>query len=80
MTVEALRAKLLEGLEPLGDFAKAAGKHKKTMRRLGVPVTYIGRTPYVNVEAGRAWLLNGCRPVDAEPRGRGRPRASAGAR
>lgn len=71
-----LRETLLDGVTPLDTFAKAVDKHPKTLRRLGVPVVKIGRDVYVPIEQGRAWLLNGCKPVEPNRRGVGRRRVA----
>ena len=51
--VEGLRAKLLEGLAPLADFAEATERTDRTVYSwisLGMPTEYIGRTPYIPVD------------------------------
>jgi hypothetical protein len=70
--IEALRKKIMPGLIPFDDFAKAIGKHPKTLAKLGPPLVYVGRTPYVPEEPGRAWVLNGCTPVEPDKSRRGR--------
>lgn len=74
MSINELRAKLLDGLTPFNDFAAALEKHPKTVMRMNPPIVRIGRDVYVPEEQGRAWVLNGCKPV--EKTGRGRPRAA----
>jgi len=61
----------LAGLTPFDEFAAAIHKHPKTLKRLNPPIVYVGRTPYVPDEQGRAWILNGCKPLQA-PKQRGR--------
>lgn len=77
--VAAIRAKMLDGLAPVDAFAAAIGKTPRTIYSyiaLGLPVTYIGRTPYVIIEPARDWLrAQGAREI--EPRRRGRPRKVA---
>jgi hypothetical protein len=73
--VDELRTKLLDGFIPFNDFAAAIDKHPKTVMRMNPPIVRIGRDVYVHEERGRAWLLNGCKPVEVERR-RGRPRGA----
>jgi hypothetical protein len=73
--VAAIRAKLLDGLAEVDVFAEAAGKTPRTVFgwiAAGLPVSYVGRTPYVVVEPAREWLRTK-RQRSLEPRGRGRP-------
>ena len=67
-----LRDKLMGGLVRFADFAAAMNKHPKTVMKMGPPVTRVGRDVYVDEAKGRAWILNGCRPLEPERRGRGR--------
>ena len=72
MAPEALRETILSGLALFDDFANGISKHPKTLRRMRPPVVYIGRTPYVPIELGRQWILDGCPPVlPAAPKRRG---------
>jgi hypothetical protein len=70
--ISALREKLLAGLTPFGAFAAALGKHPKSVMRMNPPIVRIGRSVYVPDEQGRQWILNGCRPLQTESRGRRR--------
>jgi hypothetical protein len=73
--VEALREKLLAGLTPFNDFARALRKHPTTLARMKPPTVRVGRRLYVPNERGRQWILDGCPPVlPDEARGRGRKR------
>jgi hypothetical protein len=75
--IAELRNKLLDGLIPIGDFAAAIGKHAKTLMRLGPPIVRVGRAVYVPEGQGRAWLLNGCKPIEPDrQRNRGQRRAA----
>jgi hypothetical protein len=52
---------ILEGFVPRPELARQVKKSERTLERLeskgeGPPVTYIGRTPYYNVERAREWL------------------------
>jgi hypothetical protein len=76
MPIDELRSKLLDGLVPFNEFAAALDKHPKTVMRMNPPIVRIGRDVYVPEEQGRAWVLNGCKPVEVERRGRARPRAA----
>jgi hypothetical protein len=73
--IEALRQRLLDGLTPLDDFAAAMDRHPKTVKRWNPPIVYIGRRAYVPDKEGRAWILNGCKPVLPERHARSRGRA-----
>jgi hypothetical protein len=64
--IAALRDKLLAGLTPIDDFAAAIDKHPKTLMRMNPPIVRIGRNVYVPEEEGRAWILNGCKPLQPE--------------
>jgi hypothetical protein len=77
--VAAVRATLLKGLAAKEVFAEAIDKTVRSVDLYisqGMPVEYIGRTPYVQVEAARDWLRARRQRV-MEPRGRGRPRKAA---
>lgn len=77
--IDQLREELMGDLVPLNNFAAAMGKHPKTVKRMGPPLVYIGRDPFVPKDGGRAWLQNGCKPIEPERRGRGRPRGGGAA-
>ena len=73
--VAAIRGMLLDGLAGVEDFATAADRTVRTVYSwiaAGLPVVYIGRTPYVVVAPARDWLRSR-RARDLSPRGRGRP-------
>jgi hypothetical protein len=72
--IEVLREKLLAGLTPFNDFAAAIEKHPKTLAKLNPPTVRIGRSVYVPDDQGRAWILNGCKPLSQQ---RARNRRSA---
>jgi hypothetical protein len=75
-TAAAVRALLVEGRAPLEDFAAGIGKSVQTVRlyvRQGLPVDYIGSTPYIRVVPGLEWLRNR-RRRNLEPRRPGRPK------
>ena len=77
--VEAIRARMLEGLAEVEPFAEAIGKTPRTVYSyisMGMPTEYIGRTPYVVIGPAREWLRTR-RQRQTEPRGRGRPRKIA---
>jgi hypothetical protein len=77
--VEAIRAKLLDGLAQVEPFAEAIDKTPRTVFGYiaqGMPTTYIGRTPYVQIDAASAWLRSRRSTEKGVPR-RGRPRKSA---
>jgi hypothetical protein len=77
--VAAVRAKMLNDLTSVDVFAKAIEKTPRTVQNWivqGLPVTYIGRTPYVMVDAARDWLMKRGTPNTA-PRTRCRPKAAA---
>jgi hypothetical protein len=71
-----LREAIIGELIPFDDGAAAIKKHPKTLKRMRPPTVYVGRTPYLPKEPFRLWVLNGCKPVEPERRGRGRPRAA----
>src|SRR5690349_11372560 len=76
--VAELRAKLFAGLAPVGTFAAVIDRTDRQVRHYiaaGMPTTYVGKTPYVVVEAAIDWLRSR-RKRDREPRPRGRPRKS----
>ena len=75
--VAAVRAKLMEGLATVPVFAEASGRVDRTVYlwiAQGMPVTYIGRSPFVVVDPALEWLRNRKRRRKGEARGRGRPR------
>jgi len=79
--VEEIRQKALRGIAPLKVFAKGVDKTPRTIHNYisqGLPVVYIGRTPYPKIEEGIEWLRSR-RDVSGQeaPRGRGRPRKAA---
>ena len=74
--IGTLREDLFSGFIPFNDFAAAIDRHPKTLKRMNPPIVYVGRTPFIPKEKGKAWLLNGCRPVEPERRRRGRGRAA----
>jgi hypothetical protein len=59
--VETARREFMAGLAPVGVFAEAIGKSKRTVERLiaagELPIIKVGRTPYVNVAGARAARL-----------------------
>ena len=71
----AIRAKVFEDLAAISEYAAAHNKCDRTVWNwiaLGLPVTYIGRTPYVVLsKAARFWCD---RARTHEVRRRGRPR------
>ena len=80
-TVAAIREKVLEGFAPVDDFAAAIDKTPRTVSNYiarGLPVMYVGRTPYVWVAKAPDWL-RAQKMRDLEPRGRGRPTRKAAA-
>ena len=74
--IAELREELMGDMIPFNDFAAAINRHAKTLKRMNPPLIYVGRDPFVPKEQGRAWLQNGCKPVEPERRGRGRPRVA----
>jgi hypothetical protein len=79
LAVAAVRARLLDGLTSVEVFAEAVDRTPRqvsTWIAQGMPVTYIGRTPYVQIDAARDWLRSRRQRV-MEPRGPGRPRKAA---
>jgi hypothetical protein len=78
-TVAAIRKRVFDGLAPVEDFAAAIDKTPRTVSNYiarGLPVLYVGRTPYVRIDAARDWL-RARKTRDLDPRGRGRPRKAA---
>jgi hypothetical protein len=78
----AVRAILLDGACAIEPFAKGAGKSERTIYewiKAGMPVTYLGRTPFVLVGPARDWIRNrrirGQQPRQPaqQPRRPGRP-------
>ena len=75
--VAAIRAQLMNGRASLQDFAAAIDKSPRTVHAYiaqGMPVEYVGKTPYPVVADAIAWLRSR-RQRNALPRGRGRPKA-----
>jgi hypothetical protein len=75
--VASLRAKLMEGIASVPIFAEASDKTERTIFSWiaeGMPVTYIGRTPFVVVDPALEWLRNRKHRRKGEARGRGRPK------
>lgn len=64
--IGTLRDELLAGFIRFNDFAAAINRHPKSLKRMNPPIVYVGRTPYIPREAGKAWLANGCRPAEPE--------------
>lgn len=74
--VAQIREKLMDGRSPIASFAEAIEKGPRTVASYiaqGMPVEYIGRTPYVLVDEALEWLRSR-RKRSVEPRRRGRPR------
>jgi hypothetical protein len=79
--VEAIRAKLMEGVTSVPNFAVAVDRTERTVFTWiadGLPVIYIGRTPFVQIEPGRDWLRSRRRRrAQPDVPKRGRPRKTA---
>jgi hypothetical protein len=64
---------LLDGLVPLGQGAKECGKSERTLQRWAqqrkIPITYVGKTPYLNTESFRKALASWETKVPAGRRG-----------
>jgi hypothetical protein len=79
--IEAIRAKLREGVAPVPIFAVAVDRTERTVFKWiadGLPVIYIGRTPFVQIEPGRDWLRSRRRRrAQPDVPKRGRPRKTA---
>jgi hypothetical protein len=70
-----IRAKVMEGRAPTGDFAAGIGKSKRAVDGYiaeGMPTEWIGRDPYVIIDPALEWLRNRKKRL-APPKGRGRP-------
>ena len=64
---------------PLAVFCEAVGKTQRTAYAWiqgGLPVIYVGRTPYVMVDEARAWLLSRRKQRRTEARRPGRPKTA----
>lgn len=76
LEVMAVRAKLMDDLEPVGVIAKAFGKSPRTILRMiaarKLPIVRIGRTPYVVVSRARELLIE-APTIRHAPVRRGRP-------
>jgi hypothetical protein len=58
-TVEAVRARLFEGLVSVETFAAAANRTPRQVHSWiaqGLPIVRIGKTPWIKVEPARDWL------------------------
>jgi hypothetical protein len=70
-TAGAIREKLLDGLVAVDVFASAM---QRTPRQIlfwitqGLPITRIGKTPYVKVDAAREWLQQAWSQAPNHPR------------
>lgn len=75
----AVRHRLLIGLTDVDTFAAAIAKTTRTVSAYlaqGMPATYIGRTPYIQIDEAGQWLRSR-RPGRTPPRRVGRPRKVA---
>jgi hypothetical protein len=62
---EITTASVIAGLMPVPQIASDLGKAERTVRRyirLGMPVTMIGGTPYVDPAKARTWFEQGMPP------------------
>jgi hypothetical protein len=78
--VEAVRTELMDGRAGVQDFAQGINKSPRSVWAYiaqGMPVEYIGRTPFVVVKPAIEWLRKRKVSRLAAPRGRGRPRKAA---
>lgn len=76
----AIRQQLLAGHATIPVFAEAIGKTVRTVYAYlanGMPVTHIGKTPYIPVEEAGRWLRSQRVPKQMAPRRPGRPRRAA---
>jgi hypothetical protein len=71
-----MESNFLAGLTPFDEFARAIGKHPKTVRKMRPPRVKIGRTQYVPDDEGKQWILDGCPPVMPATSSRRRRRAA----
>jgi hypothetical protein len=58
-TVEAVRARLFEGLASVETFAAAVDRTPRQVHSWiaqGLPIARIGKTPWIKIDAGRDWL------------------------
>jgi hypothetical protein len=73
--VQEIRTALMQGLASVPEFALATGRCERTIWTYlgqGMPVEYVGRTPFVVITPAIEWLRRRkIRPP--APRGRGRP-------
>ena len=70
-----LREKLFDGLATVSVFAQSVNRTERCVQRFiaaGLPVTRMGKTPYVIVSEARDWLFKNA--SRHEPVRRGRPR------
>jgi hypothetical protein len=70
---EITTASVIAGLMPVPKIASDLGKAERTVRRyikLGMPVTMIGGTPYVDPQKARTWFEAGMPGPQPAPRGR----------
>ena len=72
MLGDELKTEIFDDLASIPDFAAAIDRSERTVRRLNLPVRYIGRTPYIIVSKARAKIMG----ETGEP-ARGRPRHAA---
>jgi hypothetical protein len=73
----AIRDQLMDGRAPVKDFATGINRSPRTVNAYiaqGMPVEYVGKTPYPVVADAIAWLRSR-RQRNTLPRGRGRPKA-----
>jgi hypothetical protein len=78
--VQEIRTALMQGLASVPEFALATGRCERTIWSYiaqGMPVEYVGRTPFPVITPAIAWLRKRRAPRRQEPRGRGRPKANA---
>lgn len=78
--VAAVRRTILEGLATVPVFAKAIGRSNRTVFTYineGLPVVHFGRTPFIDVAAGREWLLSRRKAHQNRPRRRLLPTSEA---
>jgi hypothetical protein len=78
--VQAIRDELMKDLASVPNFAQASHKSERTIFSYiaqGMPVEYIGRTPFVVIRPAIEWLRKRKVSRLEAPRGRGRPRKAA---
>lgn len=74
-----IRAKMMAGRAHIPVFAEGIDVSGRTVFAYiaqGMPVEYVGRTPYVLIDPALEWLRSR-RQRQTDPRGRGRPRKAA---